>query len=376
MISKKLPLYLSLLILVLLQACVYLKIIINGTGNLKLTQVDFQDLPGWQEDDQRQAVISLLNSCKKFSSFSNKQLIGNKIGKITAGDFRAVCEIAAVVKNMSNIQARNFFENWFQPFLIEEKNGNNIGKFTGYYEPELRGSKVPTEIYKYPIYARPLALRKEPFFTRKEITNGALSSQNLEILYVDDKIDLFFLHIQGSGIINFEDNTKVKIAYDSKNNHPYSSIGSYLAQNYQFDKIDLSSLGIKKWLKDNPHLADEVMNINQSYIFFRLASSPEIIGAQMVPLTKERSLAIDNNILPYGFPIWVSTSQKAKNNSLTNFQKLMITQDTGSAIKGTIRGDIFFGNGETAEVKASTMNAKGRYYILLPNEAVNKIQYH
>jgi membrane-bound lytic murein transglycosylase A len=370
MINKILT-FLILSVSLALGSCIHSKIIIKGRNNIKLTQIDFLEINGWKNDNQKQVLTSFINSCKKFVDMDPNQLIGNAINDIRARDFYDVCDIAGEIdqlnrtgSNISDAQIRNFFENWFTAFLVEDASGNSKGKFTGYYEPELRGSKVKNNIYKYPLYLKPQD-RDSQHLTRKEIADGALDGKNLELLYVDDKVELFFLHIQGSGIVTLPDGNQIKVSYSASNNQPYSSIGSYLAKNVNQGDINLSAIGVKNWLKNNSKLADEVMNNNDSYIFFRISKNQDITGAFEIPLIKERSLAIDNKIMPYGFPIFLEIK-----NPRQNFQKLMITSDTGSAIKGTIRGDIFFGQGSKAEEKASTMNAIGQYYILLPNQAV------
>jgi membrane-bound lytic murein transglycosylase A len=374
---------LTILILALslaLGSCIHSKIIIKGRNNIKLTQIDFLEINGWKNDNQKQVLASFVNSCKKFSAMDPDQSIGNAIDDIKAKDFYDVCDIATEISRLdqtgsiiSDAQIRNFFENWFTPFLVEDANGNSNGKFTGYYEPELRGSKIKNNIYKYPLYLKPQDLGNQHYFTRKEIANGALDGKNLELLYVDDKVELFFLHIQGSGIVTLPDGNQIKIAYSASNNQPYSSIGSHLAKKLDQGSINLSSIGIKNWLKNNSDLADEVMNNNDSYIFFKISKHQDITGAFEIPLIKERSLAIDNKIMPYGFPVFVDIRNHDIRNPGQNFQKLMITSDTGSAIRGTIRGDIFFGRGSKAEEKASVMNAIGKYYILLPNQVVRQI---
>ncbi len=375
MIRNKIFTIIILTLNLALISCLPSKIIIKGKNNLRLQQVDFLEINGWQNDNQKQVLSSFVNSCKKFSTMNGNQIIGNAISNIRAKDFYDVCDIATEIQrldqvksNISDAQIRNFFENWFTPFLIEDSGGNSGGKFTGYYEPELRGSKFKSDLYRYPLYLKPQNLANQPYYTRQQISDGALNGKNLELLYVADKVELFFLHIQGSGIITLPDGNKIKVAYSASNNHPYSSIGNYLAKNTNQGEVNLSAIGIKNWLKNNPKLADEVMNNNNSYIFFKIPKHQNIIGAFEIPLIKERSLAIDNKTMPYGFLVFVDIK-----NSNQDFQKLMITADTGSAIKGMVRGDIFFGAGPKAEEKASIMNAIGQYYILLPNQAVRKI---
>lgn len=372
---KKLINFSAIACILSLQAClIFPKVTIKGKGNLKLKQVDFSDLKNWQQDDHKKALQSLIHSCNKFAHTSPSRQIGKQLGNITVGDFHDVCEIASVVKNMSNQQSRNFFENWFKPFLVETSYGNSNGLFTGYYEARLNGSKIKTEKYQYPLYAKPKDLDpSSPYLTRAEIESGALKNKNLELIYVDDKVELFFLHIQGSGRITLENGAQIHATYAGRNNQTFTGIGTYMADRGYIAHNNISATSIKKWLRENPDKADEVMNINPAYTFFKFSDGEYVVGAQNVPLSAERSLAVDSDIVPYGFPLWVETSFKNKNGVKEKFEKLVIAQDTGSAIKGVIRGDIFFGHGDEAEEKASSMASSGRYYILLPINIVDKI---
>ena len=185
---------LALALILLLSSCLFSRqLSISGKGDITLTEVQFSDLNGWESDDHKQALQALMHSCNKFAKMPQSRLIGGQIGNITAGDFRDVCDIAEVVKSMSAGQTKNFFENWFRPFLVQTSSGRDTGTFTGYYEASLNGSKVKTERYQYPLYARPKDLTTEPYFSRAEIESGALEGKGLELLYVDDKVDLFFL---------------------------------------------------------------------------------------------------------------------------------------------------------------------------------------
>lgn len=302
------------------------------------------------------------------------RLIGGQIGDIRAGDFRDVCDIAEVVKTMSKSQAKNFFENWFRPFLVETRFGRGSGTFTGYYEASLHGSKVKTEKYQYPIYAKPKDLTTEPYFSRAEIEGGALKGKGLELLYVDDKADLFSLHIQGSGRVILPNGSEVRVAFAGRNNLPFSGVSTYMADHGYIARNQMNAESVRNWLKENPDKSDEVMNVNNAYTFFKIADGEYIVGGQGVPLTPERSMAVDDDIIPYGLPLWLETNLTSKGGSSQSYNHLFIAQDTGSAIKGTIRGDIFFGFGEEAEQKASYMHAQGRYFILLPVNLIDRLR--
>lgn len=357
-----------LLTLFAISSCLYPKITIKGKGDVKLHQASYEELENWQETNHRKALLSLLNSCKKFAKMPQNRSIGGQFGDIKAKDYRDVCEIAEVIKGLSDKQIKNFFENWFKPFLISDRKNNERGLFTGYYEASLNGSKKRSEKYKYPIYKRPDDLTSEPYLTRQQIAEGALKNKDLEILYVDDEIELFFMHVQGSGRVKLPSGAVVRLAYDGKNNQPFSAISTYLLDNKHLKPEEISAENVKKWLKENPEIAKKAMNFNDSFIFFKISQDKFVKGGQGVELTPEHSLAVDHKVIPYGTPLWLETSLNGE-----KITKLMIAQDTGSAIKGTIRGDIFFGYGEIAEHKASSMANFGKYYALLPNNIVDNI---
>ena len=361
-----------ILLTLIILSCSYSTSTIKGKGNIKLKRIDYSQLKDWEEDDHSEALLSFINSCNKFELMGGSRQIGGQIGDITVSDFRDVCEIASIVNGMNQKQVKNFFDNWFVPFEVLTKDNREKGLFTGYYEPELKGSKTKNEIYKYPVYGRPNNLTNDLYYSRKEIENDALRNKELELLYVNDKVDLFFMHIQGSGRVILDDGVTIQLSYAGKNNQPYTSIGSYMLENNIIKKSKASYYAIKSWLKNNPEKAKQIMNINDSYIFFKISDKEYVTGAAQVPLTPQRSLAIDSDILPYGFPIWLESKIKPEGKSAKPFRKLLVTQDTGSAIKGTIRGDVFFGRGKDAEELAAGMNSIGKYFILLPANIVDK----
>jgi membrane-bound lytic murein transglycosylase A len=359
---------LNLLYFLFTCSCSFSTLTIKNDSVIRLKQIDFLQLPGWQQDYQSKAILSFINSCNQLAKMPSEKQIGKNIGDIRVIDFDDVCFIAKAIKKTGDKQVRNFFENWFVPFEIFDDNNSNQGLFTGYYVPELRGSRVKDEVYKYPIYGRPKDLTFGPYFTRAEIENGALDGENLELLYVDDKIDLFFMQIQGSGTIILDDGSVTNLSYAGKNNLSYTSIGKHIIKNKIIATGDVSYFSIKNWLKNNPQKADDLMNINKSFVFFIPSKNNNVIGAQGSALIQHRSIAVDTNILPLGVPMWLNVN--TPNNP---YQKLVVSQDTGSAIKGAIRADIFFGKGNKAENLAARMNYKGSYYILLPAAAIDRI---
>jgi len=364
-----------ILSLLLTTGCLFSKkVTIRAKSNLKLKEVNFSDLNSWKDDDHIEALRAFSHSCRKFAKMNQNIIVAGQLGNITAGDFRDVCEIAEVLRNLGSKQTKNFFENWFRPFKIENKNGNSQGVFTGYYEATLNGSKNKTEKYKYPVYSKPKNLTaNEEYLTRAEIENGGLKNKKLELLYVDDKVDLFFAHIQGSMRVKMNDGREIRLSYAGRNNQPFIPIANNMLEKKLISRSKANSAGVREWLKENPDQADEIMNINNAYTFFKIFDGEYVIGAQSVPLTTDRSLAIDDEIIPYGSLLWVETKLKKSNGDQEDYNKLMVAQDTGSAINGTVRGDIFFGSGKDAEEKAFYMASKGQYFILLPINIVDKM---
>jgi membrane-bound lytic murein transglycosylase A len=341
---------------------------IRGKGNIVLKRVEYSQLTNWSKDNHKKALQSFLNSCERFKKMDDHHKIGNKIGNIRISDFKDVCHIGNLIKYTNSRQIRNFFENWFVPFKVSSKSGNSMGKFTGYFEPVLEGSLIKTKIFKHPVYTKPDNYER---YSRESIQRGALEGKDLEIAYVKDKINLFFMHIQGTGKISLPDGRTIKLSYNGKNNYTYKSIGKHMIARRVIASGNYSYDSIKSWLRNNPAQASAILNVNKSYIFFKVSRDDKVIGAQGVELTAERSLAIDKDLLPYGYPIWLEVKSKSSGNNIYN--KLLVTQDTGSAIKGPVRGDIFFGSGKEYEAKASKMNHFGSYYIFLPSNAVSKL---
>lgn len=352
---------------------------IKLANGLKLSPVSYQKIQNWQEDNHQLALRAFLHSCNKFAKMPQKQIMDtNFLAK--AEDFRNVCDLAEVVKTIDKEESRAFFEHYFVPFRVDEDGKNSLYNFTGYYYPEINGSLVKDSKFRFPVYRRPPDLKKntqQPYFTREEIGKGVLANKNLELLFVDDEVELFFLHIQGSGRVKLADGSFVRLVFDGKNGHQYSSVGKYLFENNLMESRSLDAKNIKKWLKENPKKSTETMNINKSFIFFKINEYEEVLGSQGVPLTSERSLAIDKSLIAFGLPIWINTTiidfDQDNNRFSKIYRRLLIAQDSGSAIKGAVRGDIFFGSGTLAENRASYLSAKGSYYLLLPTTIANKL---
>ena len=336
--------------------------------------VSFSVLPGWEQDQLTEAWPAFLASC---SALKNKP------------DWKEVCGIAKNLESPDNFSIQTFFEAFFIPYQVANPEGNNDGLITGYYEPLLRGSRLRGGTFQTPLYRVPpdlltielgsvypelknMRLRGRlvdnkvlPYASRAEML-PALAGK--ELLWVDDAIDAFFLQIQGSGRVYLaESNETVRLAYADQNGHPYKSIGRYLVDKGELKLEQASAQGIKEWLKNNPTRQDELLNTNPSVVFFKEEKivNPQIgpKGALGVPLTAERSIAIDPQYLTLGAPVFLSTTQP---NSSAVLQRLMMAQDTGGAIRGAIRADFFWGFGNAAGELAGRMKQKGAMWILLP----------
>lgn len=365
----------------------------GAPDRVSLKPVAYGALPGWQNDDHAQALKVFLTSCdalKKRPSDSAMQ--GGFAGKVN--DWQTVCAQAAQVPAGDVMAARGFFENQFTPYAVSGNNGRE-GMFTGYYEAELNGSLTQKGKYQTPLYARPADLvsvnlgdfvpelkgktiqgrvvgeNLTPYYTRAQIDNGALKNSAIPVVWVDDPVDAFFLHIQGSGLVKMDDGSALQVGYAAQNGHSYYAIGKTLVERGVLTKDTVSMQTIRAWLEANPQEAGTLMDSNNSYVFFRVLDGTGPLGAQGVPVTAGRSLAVDKNLLPFGLPLYLD----AQDPDGVALQRLMIAQDTGGAIKGAVRGDYFWGAGDTAADKAGRMKSSGYYYALLPKAVSVPAEY-
>lgn len=333
----------------------------DDSEKFRLTKHSFSELKDWHNGEHLAPLNAFKKSCAKLVKLEPNHNIGWPAGNVDK--WQKTCQKAETTIS----EPKKFFEENFTPYKVS-KNGKTNGLFTGYYEIELKGSTKAHGKYIHPIYAPPTDLVK-PYYERKEIEEGALKGKNLELVYVDDPVRLFFLHIQGSGVVKLEDGSIMRVGYNGQNGHGYKSIGRYLVDAGVFELEEVTAQKIIKWLYDNPDQASDVMNTNKSYIFFRkLPGLP--VGGQGVELTAEHSLAVDNTMIPYSVPIWLQTTlpENDKDGEPREYNRLLIAQDRGGAIKGAIRGDVFFGHGERAENLAGKMKQEGEYFLLLPKE--------
>jgi membrane-bound lytic murein transglycosylase A len=321
----------------------------------------------------------------------------------TVGDWRGVCGDATRLKDPSAAAARSFFENSFVPAQAFNR-GEAIGLFTGYYEPELTGSRMRTGKFTTPLYTRPNdlvsvdlgtfrpALKGEriagridagrliPYETRAQIVSSGLGGRSSVVAFVDDAAAAFFLQVQGSGRVTFANGEVVRVAYDGQNGHPYTAVGRVLVERGEIAREQLSMQSIRAWLKANPAKAEALMNENPSYVFFKEQplADPSLgaEGAQGVPLTVEASLAVDLRFPGLGAPMWVDGSAPADDAAAGDvaFRRLLIAQDTGGAIRGPVRGDVYWGSGARAESIAGRMAHRGQFYALLPKAVAARLR--
>lgn len=342
---------------------------------LTLKPQQYSDLSGWDVVDHTGAIKAFQHSCNAMLKRSSDADMGLRMGQ--AKEWEPACEAAQEfnLKTADRMEAsRQFFENYFTPLKsISSKRPD--GLLTGYYEMELNGSRKKTAKYRYPIYRKPPEHLRT--LTRAEIDEGGLAHRGLELVWVDDPVRLFFLHIQGSGIIHLGKNASVRVGYDGQNGQGYKALGRWLIDEGYMEQEDVNAPSIKAWLYNNPKLAMKAMQSNPSFIYFRFrdevphAQGP--IGAQSVPLTPLHSLAIDKRFYGYGMPMWVETTlPEYENQPERMFHQLFIAQDTGGAIRGAIRGDVFFGRGAYAEKLAGYMKQRGNLWVLLPKSVAEK----
>lgn len=341
-----------------------------------LKPVSFADLPGWQQDDLRQAWPAFQASCQAL---------------VKKPDWKEPCEVARDVNPADPKAIRVFLESFFTPHRVANADGSEQGMVTGYYEPMLRGARKRGGPYQTPLHGVPedllvidlssvypelknMRLRGKvvgrkvvPYLSRDDMEK-ANSLAGKELLWVDDPVEAFFLQVQGSGRVQLMDTREtVRLAYADQNGHPYKSIGRYLIDKGEMSLSQASAQSIKAWVAANPARRQEVLNANPSYVFFREEKLPDPRvgpkGALGVPLTSERSIAVDPQFIPLGAPVFLATTQP---NSEGPLQRLMLAQDTGGAIRGAVRADFFWGFGAAAGENAGKMKQAGRMWVLLP----------
>lgn len=330
-----------------------------------LIKSDFSELPNWSQEDYVNALESFVRSCNTAK---------------TREIYADLC-----IKASDALDAEIFLTTHFSPYKIDSLNDSQDGLLTGYYEPQIKGSLIKKEPYIYPVYATPKDLlvvdlseqypelkgyrlrgrmvgnRVVPYYDREDANITPLESEIL--CYTDSKIDLFFLEVQGSGRVTLDDGSTIFVGYDNQNGHRYSSIGKYLVSIGEIALEDVSLQSIKAWLEKNPSRIDEVLNYNKSMVFFRQKAKPAS-GSLGVVLTPKRSIAVDRRYIPLGSMLYLSAKTEA-----VDFNHVVMAEDTGGAIKGSVRADIFMGYGEEAKKIAGELKAPLKLWILLPKES-------
>ena len=305
--------------------------------------------------------------------------------------WKKVCDLADDIKEPSDENIKNYFKKYFNLYSATNMDGSDTGTITGYYQPILKGSKVKTSHYKVPLYTTPKDLitvdlsdvypelkskrlrgklagnKLIPYLSRSEIDGQGSPLAGNEIVWVEDPVEAFFLEIQGSGIIQFDNGEAMQIGYADQNGYPFKAIGSTLVQKKEITMAEASMEGIKNWARKNITKLREFLNMNASYVFFRKLPNdlPGPIGALGVSIEAERSVAIDPKFIPLGAPVFLSTTQP---NTSEPLERLMVAQDTGGAIRGGVRADFYWGSGYEAGRKAGSMKQQGKIWTLLPRD--------
>jgi membrane-bound lytic murein transglycosylase A len=352
--------------------------------------VAWSEIAGWSEDDHLAAYKAFRVSCKPISA----QVKPPADPKALGTSLRDPCRIAKGLEPADGARAKAFFEEHFLPFRISRL-GEGEGFVTGYYEPIVDGSKTENEVYKVPVYRRPSNLfvrgttqssaglpnkgqvfrkigrrKLVPYYDRAEIEDGAIAGRGLEICWLKEQTDLLFSQIQGSARVSLDDGSTVRINYDAHNGYPYTPVGRILIERNIIPRDQMSMQKIREWMEQNPNEADELRRQNKSYVFFRevqLSDKDEAVGAQGVPLTPGRSIAVDKSLHVYGTPFFIEGELPIESElSKTPFRRLMIAQDTGSAIVGPARADLYFGAGLEAGKVAGRLRHNARFVILVP----------
>ena len=341
----------------------------------KLVPSTWAQLPDWPREPLRPSLEALLRSCTVLEK---------------RAAWSATCQDArALPADASHEALAAWFQRAFDPHQVVNGDGSDTGMVTGYYEPLLRGSRTRSERYRHPLYAVPNDLvvvdlatlhpdlqhrrlrgrvqgnRVVPYFDRAQIDREPAPLAGLELAWVDDAVDAFFLHIQGSGQLELDTGERMRVGYADQNGHPFRSLGALLIRRGEIAPERASMQGIREWARRNPAKVQEYMNGNPSYVFFRELPRdlPGPLGALGVPLTAERSIAIDPRVVPLGAPVYLATSWPNTAQPLT---RLMVAQDTGGAIAGGVRADFFWGFGDAAGALAGRMRQAGRMWVLLP----------
>jgi membrane-bound lytic murein transglycosylase A len=374
-------------------ALILMTLVTPAMARASFEAMSFDALDGWREDDHEAALDAFKRSCNEIIRHGRGFARAIKYGGVRA-DWLSVCR-----KAPKSSDARKFFESEMMPLRVSDAERPG-GLFTGYFEPEAPGSRTPSKEFSVPIYAKPDDLvafdakdqkatgglrygrfvdgKPLPYFTRRQIEEGALKGRGLEIVWLKYWSDAFFIQVQGSARIRFADGTSMRLAYSAKTGLPYTAIGGVLVERGEIAKEALSMQAILAWMRKDPKAARELMWKNESFVFFRELELPQAElgapGAQTVQLTPLRSLAVDRSLWAFGTPVWVDTYEPGENGGKgPALRRLMIAQDTGTAIKGAVRGDVYWGWGAKAARTAGHMKSEGSMVVLLPKSLARRL---
>ena len=361
---------------------------VTDSGDVMLKKAQFADLTGWNNDNFAEVISVFNKNCNQIMKKSGVYL-GNSAIKVKISDLQNKCNkfFAANIKSSNDM--KKFLESEFSVYAVTDK-GKAEGKFTSYYEAVIHASYHKSDKYKYPVYGKPNDLieinlrdfgtdlpdkrlvgrvdnnKFVPYYNRRDIENKGISAPVL--VWGDDLVDIHFMQIQGSAVAKMDDGTEVRIGYADNNGYKFKGIGSILISKGYISKEDSSMPKIREWLRKNPDKAQDLMAENERFIFQKINTADGPLGAFGIPLTAGRSLAVDTDFIPLGSVLWLNTTSPDHRE----INKVVFAQDIGSAIKGVVRGDYFWGHGEEALKHAGRMNSSGKYFIIIPKETAVK----
>ncbi|MGB0843193.1 MAG: murein transglycosylase A [Alphaproteobacteria bacterium] len=339
----------------------------RAPSKVSLTRTSFNELPGWDSDAVAKAIPAFRKSCAVLSAKPDQHYIGKtKLGG-KAEDWKYVCAKLKAFRGTDEASARGFITANFDPHAVTGR-----GIFTGYYEPLLEGSLAKRPGYAYPLYIKPEQaskwMKSKGTGPSRRVLETTWADNLKPLVWLKDPVDVFMLQVQGSGLVQLHSGRRMRVSYSGDNGHKYKSVFPAMLR-AGFDKNTSKSLqSMTKWLQDHPRISPEIMRANPRYIFFRAHASDGPIGAEGVTLTPGRSMAVDPAHIPLGAPLWLDTKAVYR-GKMVPVQRLMVAQDVGAAIKGVVRGDVYWGTGAKALEVAGNMKEPGRYFVLLPRKS-------
>lgn len=364
-------------------------------SKIGLKQVPVQEIPHWSSTGMHEALLAFQLSCERFLQQSPDKKVGNAWLQLKIKDWYPACRQALKTQITSDDAARLFFETWFQPMIFTQDEAIT-GLFTGYYTPQITASLTKTEQFTVPLYATPrdlLTLQLEnfdktlptrqlfgrlhgrqfvPYYSRQEIDQGAIENQTEVLAYIQYPSDRLFIETQGAVHLTLLDGRQMNLGYAAQNGLPYTPIGHIMLKRGLLTKKTISMQTIQAYLKKHPDEQNEIMQHNRSFVFFKILNQTGTLGTQGARLTPRVSLSVDPNWVPLGMPVWlVSTSPAPDSDMQRPLHKMMIAQDTGGAIKGTVRGDVFWGENDEASAIAGKMKNRGQYWLFVPKKQVS-----